>query len=180
MMAIGEQLQQAVASNRMTFIDDICGVSLSVRFTSTLIQVWNRDASHTQGITRIMEMVMANLPAELKPKESACYYKKHAEHSGFHSSPTDGPLADSKSVSNVSPAKQMGGEAYMPQRVDAPRLMVDNEDKAEEIRDRMRAPGDHNSPHGGIQSEEEVSTEAEDTLSAMKQAMDRVDQGNGA
>ena len=181
MMAIGEQLQQAVASNRMTFIDDICGVSLSIRFTSTLIQIWNRDATHTHGINRILELVMSNISDELKPKESACYYKKHAEHSGFHSSPTDGQPADPKAVTNIAPIKQMDDETYMPTRSDAPRLMVEDEDKAEEIRDRMAGPGGHNrgSPHSGVRSQEEASKEVDDTLGAMKHAMDRIGERNG-
>ena len=83
MLAIGEQLQAAVESNRTTFRDDICGVSYSVRFTSALVQVWNRDADHTEGIERILKAVLEGIPEELKLKETAYYYKKHAEHSAF-------------------------------------------------------------------------------------------------
>ena len=83
MLAIGEQLQAAVESDRTTFRDDICGVSYSVRFTSALIQVWNRDADHTEGIERILKAVLEGIPEELKLKETAYYYKKHAEHSAF-------------------------------------------------------------------------------------------------
>ncbi|KAF2453642.1 translation initiation factor eIF 4e-like domain-containing protein [Lineolata rhizophorae] len=83
MMAIGEQLQEAVSSKRIKFLDDICGISLSVRFTSTLITIWNRDADHAAGIAKILEVVLHQLPQELVPKESAYYYKRHSEHSGF-------------------------------------------------------------------------------------------------
>ncbi|KAF2156946.1 translation initiation factor eIF4e, partial [Myriangium duriaei CBS 260.36] len=86
MLAIGESLQSAVESDRKTFRDDICGVSLSVRFTSMLIQVWNRDAEHVQGVEKILKTVLENLPDDLQPKESSYYYKKHAEHKGFGSS----------------------------------------------------------------------------------------------
>lgn len=87
MMAIGEQLQQAVESGRVTFRDDICGVSLSVRFNSNLVQVWNRDAGHEEGVMRVLETVLEGLPEELRPREErSYYYKKHAEHSGFAAS----------------------------------------------------------------------------------------------
>lgn len=65
------------------FKDDICGLSLSTRFTSTLIQIWNRDAEHAEGVQRILDTVLKTLPPELVPKESAYYYKKHSEHAGF-------------------------------------------------------------------------------------------------
>lgn len=94
MMAIGEQLQDAIKTERTTFIDDICGVSLSVRFTSMLIQIWNRDGDHEEGIKKILETVLDKLPDELQPKnDGAYYYKKHSEHAGY----TGGrqPVADS-------------------------------------------------------------------------------------
>ncbi|KAL1302396.1 hypothetical protein AAFC00_002797 [Neodothiora populina] len=84
MLAIGERLQAAVESERKTFRDDICGVSLSVRFTSTLIQIWNRDARHEEGIAMILSTVLENISPELKPKENSYYYKPHDEHAGFN------------------------------------------------------------------------------------------------
>ena len=84
MMAIGEQLQNAVYDeNKRVFRDDICGVSLGVRFNSMLVQVWNRDGEHQEGIDAIAETVMENLSEELKPREGSYYYKKHSEHAGF-------------------------------------------------------------------------------------------------
>ncbi|QIW96700.1 hypothetical protein AMS68_002218 [Peltaster fructicola] len=83
MMAIGEKLQSAVESNRTTFRDDICGISLGVRFNSHLIQVWNRDCEHTAGIDRILQVILAELSVSLKPREGSYYYKKHSEHAGF-------------------------------------------------------------------------------------------------
>jgi len=65
------------------FKDDICGLSLSTRFTSTLVQIWNRDAEHTEGVQRILDTVLKSLPPELTPKEQSYYYKKHSEHAGF-------------------------------------------------------------------------------------------------
>ncbi|PNS19254.1 Eukaryotic translation initiation factor 4E type 3-A [Sphaceloma murrayae] len=83
MMAIGEQLQAAVESKRITFRDDICGVSLSVRFNSILVQVWHRDADHEEGRERIVKTVLEGLSEELKPREGSWYYKRHDEHGGF-------------------------------------------------------------------------------------------------
>ncbi|KAF2238813.1 translation initiation factor eIF4e [Viridothelium virens] len=83
MMAIGEKLQAAVESNRKTFVDDICGISLSVRFTSVLVQIWNRDGNHKAAIDRLLETVIEELPEQLTPKEGTYYYKKHDEHAGY-------------------------------------------------------------------------------------------------
>ena len=83
LLAVGEKLQAAVESDRTQFRDDICGVSLSVRFTSVLVQVWNRDAGHEEGIKRLLETVFANLEPELMPRENGYYYKPHHEHAAF-------------------------------------------------------------------------------------------------
>lgn len=83
MMAIGEQLQSAVESDRTTFRDDICGISLAVRFNSLLVQIWNRDAAHEEGIERIKETVLNGVSDGLRPRDGSYYYKKHAEHSAF-------------------------------------------------------------------------------------------------
>jgi len=63
--------------------DDICGLSLTTRFTSNLISVWNRDAANEESVRGILEVVLEELPEHLKPKESSYYYKKHSEHAGF-------------------------------------------------------------------------------------------------
>lgn len=83
MMAIGEQLQAAVESDRQSFRDDICGVSLAVRFNSLLVQVWNRDAAHEAGVERLKETVVYGVSEGLRPREGSFYYKRHAEHSAF-------------------------------------------------------------------------------------------------
>ena len=116
MMAIGEQLQQAVESERTTLRDDICGVSLGVRFDSMLIQVWNRDGEHQEGIDAVLKTMVENLSEELKPKEGTYYYKKHSEHAGFTGSMPDPARLDSRSGSPVPIAGQtngLGGEQGM-------------------------------------------------------------------
>ena len=70
---------------KLAFLDDICGVSFSVRFTSININIWNRDGDHENGINNILKVVLENLPAHLTPKESSYYYKRHADHAGFSS-----------------------------------------------------------------------------------------------
>jgi len=81
--------------SRVAFIDDICGISLSVRFTSTLVTIWNRDADHSSGVQKILEVVLNNLSPELQPKnDSGYYYKKHSEHAGFKAPTTEAQAVD--------------------------------------------------------------------------------------
>ena len=114
MMAIGEQLQNAVESDRTTFRDDVCGVSLGVRFNSMLMQIWNRDGDHQEGIDRILNTVLENLTPELKPREGSYYYKKHSEHAGFAGDTN--AAASSRPTSNASASRQpntLGGDQGM-------------------------------------------------------------------
>lgn len=84
MLAIGEQLQAAVEEEGVeTFRDDICGVSLGVRFGSMLVQVWNRDGGHEAGIRRVLETIWGGLSPGLQPREGSFYYKRHSEHAAF-------------------------------------------------------------------------------------------------
>ena len=99
MMAIGEQLQSCVETERTTFRDDICGISLGVRFNSMLVQIWNRDGEHQEGIERMLSTVLENLSEEIKPREGSYYYKKHSEHAGF-----TGAAAAAAAASKADPA----------------------------------------------------------------------------
>lgn len=106
MMAIGEQLQAAVAEEGVeTFRDDICGVSLGVRFGSMLVQVWNRDGAHEAGVQRILETIWGNLTPGLQPREGSFYYKKHNEHAAFaaHTEEQHGAATGNGSVDVQSP-----------------------------------------------------------------------------
>jgi hypothetical protein len=98
LLAVGEKLQAAVESDRQQFRDDICGVSLSVRFTSVLVQVWNRDAGHEEGIKKLLETIFANLEPELMPRDNGFYYKPHYEHAAFTGGKADAQTATSKQV----------------------------------------------------------------------------------
>ncbi|KAF2838044.1 translation initiation factor eIF4e [Patellaria atrata CBS 101060] len=94
LLAVGEQLQAAVKDpKRVRFHDDICGVSYSVRFTSVLISVWNRDAENAAGIQKIKEVIFEALDQELVPKEGVYYYKKHSQHPGFRAPEGDASAA---------------------------------------------------------------------------------------
>jgi hypothetical protein len=113
LMAVGETLQACVDSKRISgcccsadpehglmrgtaFIDDICGVSLSVRFTSILVQIWNRDGEHKEGIEKILKAVLEELPPDIQLRDHQYYYKKHSEHSAFKASTSDEPSATSQ------------------------------------------------------------------------------------
>ena len=119
MMAIGEQLQSAVESERTTFRDDICGISLGVRFNSLLVQIWNRDGEHNEGVEKILATVLENLSSELKPRDGSYYYKKHSEHAGFTASSQSETSSRPTSVTPM-PGQQsaIGGENGM-QSLDA-------------------------------------------------------------
>lgn len=85
LMAIGGELQSAVdnSAKRHTFIDDICGISYSVRFNSHLISIWNRDAENQEGIDRLRAAVLGGISPELTLRDNQFYYKRHSEHAGF-------------------------------------------------------------------------------------------------
>jgi hypothetical protein len=68
----------------LAFKDDICGISLSVRYASYRISVWNRDGEHEEGIARILETVRKEVLEELGLEGVTCYYKKHSEHAAFN------------------------------------------------------------------------------------------------
>jgi len=78
MAAIGEVLQEVVEKG-----DDICGVSISVRFNSHLIMVWNRDGANQKSIDAILNKALESIPEELKPNPQNYYYKKHSSHKSF-------------------------------------------------------------------------------------------------
>ncbi|KAL9017016.1 MAG: hypothetical protein Q9185_005665 [Variospora sp. 1 TL-2023] len=89
LMAIGEQFSEVLAEG-----DDICGISLSRRFNSDLIQIWNRrsggpgnnqasSSSASSSVDGIYKVVSEKLSPELTLKEGQSYYKRHSEHAGF-------------------------------------------------------------------------------------------------
>lgn len=63
--------------------DDLCGVSMSVRFNSNLITIWNRDGNAQESIDGILTVILKGLSPNLHPKDGSYYYKRHSEHAGF-------------------------------------------------------------------------------------------------
>ncbi|KAI9683858.1 MAG: hypothetical protein M1829_004192 [Trizodia sp. TS-e1964] len=78
LFAIGEKLQEACDKG-----DDICGVSLSIRFTSNLITIWNRDGANRKSVDAVRDVVLAGLSERLRPRPESFWYKLHSEHAGF-------------------------------------------------------------------------------------------------
>ena len=77
--------------------DDLCGVTLSVRFNSDLISIWTRDGTNQKTKDGILGVMMEKLSPHLIPKDqSHYYYKKHSEHNGF-----DEVVAKAKSAAAV-------------------------------------------------------------------------------
>ena len=64
--------------------DDLCGLSLSIRFNSNLITIWNRDGSARGTVDGILSTILAKISPEIRPKEGSYYYKKHSEHASFN------------------------------------------------------------------------------------------------
>ena len=64
--------------------DDLCGLSLSIRFNSNLLTIWNRDGAATETISGILSVILSKISPELRPKEGSYYYKKHSEHASFN------------------------------------------------------------------------------------------------
>lgn len=78
MMAVGEQFADVIQPG-----DDLCGLSLSVRFNNNLISIWNRDGANESTKNGILSVVLDQISADLRPREGHYYYKRHSEHAGF-------------------------------------------------------------------------------------------------
>ncbi|KAI2643676.1 eukaryotic initiation factor 4E [Xylaria nigripes] len=112
MMAIGEILQEALADG-----DQICGVGLSVRFTSHLISIWHRDASKQESIDGLLKAVLKELPAEMQPKPDNYFYKKHSDHVGFKAPPELQAVLDSqKRAQEAAAAKNSNATTTQPEK----------------------------------------------------------------
>ncbi|KAK1776500.1 translation initiation factor eIF 4e-like domain-containing protein [Copromyces sp. CBS 386.78] len=91
-LAIGEQLQDVLEEG-----DQLCGVGLSVRFTSHLISIWHRDASKQKSVDAILQLVLTSLPEDFPTlKPDSYFYKKHSDHAGFNPSPEMQAVLDSQ------------------------------------------------------------------------------------
>ncbi|KAL9033137.1 MAG: hypothetical protein Q9214_007652 [Letrouitia sp. 1 TL-2023] len=77
-LASGEQFADVIEQG-----DDLCGITLSRRFNSDLITVWNRNADKAKTIDGILSVILQKISPEVKPKHGSYYYKRHSEHNGF-------------------------------------------------------------------------------------------------
>lgn len=100
--------------------DDICGLSITTRFTSNLISIWNRRGDAQKSIDGIMKTILEELPTHLQPKESSYYYKKHSEHAGF------AEVVAAAKKKDESEQKKRDWQAFA---VEEPKRMVEMEQK---------------------------------------------------
>lgn len=73
----------------MTEHDHIIGVSISIRFNTDLISVWNKLGSNERSVKILEQTIVNRLSPELRPADknsassSSYFYKRHADHEGF-------------------------------------------------------------------------------------------------
>lgn len=69
--------------------DHIIGVSISIRFNTDLISVWNKLGSNERSVKMLEQTIINRLSPELRPADnksfasSSYFYKRHADHEGF-------------------------------------------------------------------------------------------------
>lgn len=73
--------------------DDICGLSLSIRFGGNLISIWHRDGTNEKSVEGIKSVVLEKISPQLIPQPNHIYHKIHASHPGF-----DEAIAKNKEV----------------------------------------------------------------------------------
>jgi hypothetical protein len=117
LLAIGEKLQSVLDED-----DQICGVGLSVRFNSHLISIWHRYASKQKSIDSILECILEELPAELRPKSDNYFYKKHSDHAGFKAPPELQAVLDSQRRAEEASKGQAGSDPVHDPATDAAAL----------------------------------------------------------
>lgn len=84
--------------------DDICGLSLSMRYNGNTISIWHRDASNEKSKDGILAVILDKLSPELKPtQQSHVYYKKHSTHPGFDEAVAQTKEAEKAKIPSSSP-----------------------------------------------------------------------------
>ena len=63
--------------------DDICGLSLSIRYGGNLISIWHRDGTNEKSVEGIKTVILEKLSPQLIPQPNHIYHKIHASHPGF-------------------------------------------------------------------------------------------------
>jgi hypothetical protein len=107
--------------------DQICGVGLSVRFTSHLITVWHRDSSKQNSIDALIACILEDLPPELQPKPDHYFYKKHSDHAGFKAPPELQAVLDSQKRNAAAAAAASASAPAAPAApLEAPSVTVES------------------------------------------------------
>jgi hypothetical protein len=99
--------------------DQLCGVGLSIRFTSHLITIWHRESSKQKSIDGILECVLTSLPEDVRPKAENYFYKKHSDHAGFKAPPELQAVLESQK-------KREAADAAAKAQGDVPEVSVDS------------------------------------------------------
>ncbi|KAL2048298.1 hypothetical protein N7G274_000209 [Stereocaulon virgatum] len=98
-LAVGEEFFDVVQKG-----DDICGLSLSMRYNGNTISIWHRDATNEKSKDGILAVILDKLSPELKPtQQSHIYYKKHSTHPGFDSAVAQTKEAEKAGTPSSSP-----------------------------------------------------------------------------
>lgn len=68
--------------------DHVIGISISIRFNTQLISVWNKLGSNERSVKMLEQTIIDRLSPELRPADnknyaSSYFYKRHADHEGF-------------------------------------------------------------------------------------------------
>lgn len=144
LLAVGEQFADVIEPRKLPFSppssnhtppppkkltpnslpgDDLCGITLSVRFNSDLISIWTRDGTNQKTIDGILSVMLAKLSPHLTPKESSnYYYKKHSEHKGFNEVVASAKLAEAP--------KEKEGEGENPGKILEAEVRKEESEKA--------------------------------------------------
>lgn len=118
--------------------DQICGVGLSVRFNSHLITIWHRDSSKQKSIDGLIECVLTDMPAELRPKADNYFYKRHCDHPGFNPPPELKLVLDSHNA-RIEAAK-VAAEKYVAEKTGQSTPSTATEDSKDSAETENTAP----------------------------------------
>ena len=89
--------------------DDICGLSLSIRYGNNLISIWHRDGTNEKSAEGIKNVILEKISPQLIPQPSYIYHKIHASHPGFDEAIAKNKEAE-KARSPLSATESEGGK----------------------------------------------------------------------
>ena len=91
--------------------------------------IWNRDGTNQKSIDGIRAVVLDQISPELKPKDSAIFYKRHYEHAGF-----DEAVARAKALEDATNSHAEKNSAKTVEaQVDSDEAQVDSDEGGEAI-----------------------------------------------